>query len=81
MIKEETRDFIDELVNPLQNKYNNDIIMNAMASKVISLAIVYSRRRSKNTSKLRVTSLCEGNSPLNGEFPAQRAGNEEKVSI
>ena len=28
------------------------------------------RRRSKNTSKLRVTGLCEGNSPLTGEFPA-----------
>ena len=28
------------------------------------------RRRSKKTSKLRVTGLCEGNSPLTGEFPA-----------
>ena len=27
------------------------------------------------TSKLRVTGLCEGNSPLTGEFPAQRASN------
>ena len=30
------------------------------------------RRRSKKTSKLRVTGLCEGNSPVTGEFPAQR---------
>ena len=30
------------------------------------------RRRSKKTSKLRVTGLCEGNSPLTGEFPSQR---------
>ena len=29
------------------------------------------RRRSKKTSKLCVTSLCAGNSPVNGEFPAQ----------
>ena len=29
----------------------------------------------KKTSKLRVTSLCEGNSPVTGEFPAQRASN------
>ena len=29
------------------------------------------RRRSKKTSKLRVTGLCEGNSPVTGEFPAQ----------
>ena len=28
------------------------------------------RRRSKNTSKLRVTGLCEENSPVTGEFPA-----------
>ena len=37
------------------------------------------RRRSKKTSKLRVTDLCEGNSPVTDEFPAQRAGNAEKV--
>ena len=39
------------------------------------------RRRSKRTSKLRVTGLCAGNSPLTGEFPAQRASNTENVSI
>ena len=39
------------------------------------------RRRSKKTSKLRVTGLCEGNSPVTGEFPAQRASNAENVSI
>ena len=33
------------------------------------------RRRSKKTSKLCVTGLCEGNSPVTGEFPAQRARN------
>ena len=38
-------------------------------------------RRSKKTSKLRVTGLCEGNSPETGEFPAQRASNAENVSI
>ena len=27
------------------------------------------RRRSKKTSKLRVTGLCEGNSPVSGEYP------------
>ena len=35
------------------------------------------RRRSKKTSKLRVTGLCEGNSPETGEFPTQRASNAE----
>ena len=33
-------------------------------------------RRSKKTPKLRVTGLCEGNSPMTGEFPARG-----KVSI
>ena len=51
----------------------NDVIVNAMASQITSLTIVYStvysRRRSKKTSKLRVTGRCEGNSPVNGEFP------------
>ena len=39
------------------------------------------RRRSKKTSKLRVTGLCVGNSPVIGEFPAQMASNAENVSI
>ena len=36
---------------------------------------------SKKTSKLRVTDLCEGNSPVTGESPAQKARNAENVSI
>ena len=39
------------------------------------------RRRSKKTSKLRVNGLCAGNSPVTGEFPAQRASNAENVCI
>ena len=39
------------------------------------------RCRSKKTSKLRVTGLCAGNSPLAGEFPAQMSSNAENVSI
>ena len=39
------------------------------------------RRRSKKTSRLRVTVLCAGNSPGTGEFPAQMASNAENVSI
>ena len=42
-----------------------------MPSLITSLTIVY----------LSVTSLCEGNSPVTGEFPAQRASNAENVSI
>ena len=33
------------------------------------------------TSKLRVTGLCEGNSLVTGEFPAQMASNAENISI
>ena len=39
------------------------------------------RRRSKETSKLRVTGLCVGNSPGTGEFPAQIASYAENVSF
>ena len=38
------------------------------------------RRRSKKTSKLRVTGLCEGNALVICEFPAQKASNAENVS-
>ena len=39
------------------------------------------RRRSKKTSKLRVSGLCEGNSPVTCEFLSQRASNAKNVSI
>ena len=39
------------------------------------------RRRSKKTSKPRFAGLCARNSPVTGEFPAQRASDAEKVSI
>ena len=36
---------------------------------------------SKETSKLRITGLCEGNSPVTSEFSAQMAGNTGNVYI
>ena len=39
------------------------------------------RRKSKKTSKLRITGLCVGNSPGTGEFLAQMASYAENVSI
>ena len=39
------------------------------------------RCRPKKTSKLRITGLCEGNSPVTGEFPAQGASHAENVFI
>ena len=35
----------------------------------------------KGTSKSALLALCEGNSPVTGEFTAQRASNAEKASI
>ena len=59
--------------------------MRAMASQITSLPIVYltvySRRRIKKTAKLRATSLCEGNLPVTGEFPAQRDSNAEMFAF
>ena len=34
------------------------------------------KKERKKTSKLRVTGLCAGNSPMNGDFPGQRANNK-----
>ena len=65
--------------------YHNDVIMSAMASQITGVSVVYLtvffRCRSNKTSKLRVTGLCEGNSPVTGEFPAQRVSNAEDESF
>ena len=37
------------------------------------------RCRSKKTPKLRIADLCKGNSPVTGEFPAQRASNAQML--
>ena len=53
-----------------------------LKSPVSSLfAQPFVRAHIKETSKLRVAGLCEGNSPVTGEFPSQRASNAENVSI
>ena len=65
---------------PLQ-WHHNELMASQITSLTLVYSIVYSRRRSKKTSKLHVTGLCEGNSPVTGEFPTQRASNAENVSI
>ena len=63
-------------------EHYSDVIMSAMASQITSLMNVYSTVYSGgDTSKLSVTGLCEVNSPVTGEFPSQRACNDENVSI
>ena len=39
------------------------------------------RRGSKKTTKFRVTGICEANSPVTREFPAEKASNAENDSI
>ena len=56
--------------NSISNHQSHDCLLNRLFT-----------RRSKKTSKLRVTGLCAGNSPETGEFPAQRASNAENGSI
>ena len=57
--------------------------MSLMASEITSDCLLNRlvRRRSKTTSKLHVTGLCEGNSQVAGEFPVQRASIAENASI
>ena len=54
--------------------------MGAMAPRDCLLDRLF-RRRSKKTSKLRVTGLCVENSPVTGEFPTQMDSYAENVSI
>ena len=67
-------------VCPLQWRHNeHDGVSNYQPHDCL-LSCLF-RRRSKKTSKLRVTGLCAGNSPMTGEFPAQKDSNAENVSI
>ena len=54
----------------ISNQQSHDCLLNRLFG-----------HRSKETSKLRITGLCEENSQGTGEFPAQRASNAENVSI
>ena len=50
----------------------NKVIMSVVASQITSQLVyssVYSRHRSNKTSKLCVTGICAGNSPVIDEFP------------
>ena len=80
---EDAPDGVSFIQNFLKNDYTqqySDVIIGAMTSHDCLLNRLV-RRRSKKTSKLLVTGLCVGNSPVTGEFPAQMANNAENVSI
>ena len=58
--------------------------MDAMASLITSLTIVYSFVYSEVDQRKHQAvrhRTCAGNSPVTGEFPAQRASNTENVCI
>ena len=56
--------------------YYNDVIMSATASQItgvlIFCSVVCTGTDQRKHRKLRVTGLCERNSPVTGEFPTQR---------
>ena len=65
---------------PLQWRHNErDGVSNHR--RRVCLLNCLSRCRSKNTSKLCVTGLCEGNPPVTGWFPSQRVSNADFFSI
>ena len=63
--------------------HHNDVIMSAnlksLLSRVFTWLIV--KAQVKESPESRVTGLCEGKSPVFGEFHAQRASKPEYVSI
>ena len=64
--------------------YYSDVIMSASASQITGVSTVCTAVCSsadKKTSKPRVTGLCVRNSQVTGEFPAQKASNEENICI
>ena len=65
---------------PLRWRHNDRDGVSNHQPRGCLLSRVFSHRW-KKTSKLRVTGLCAGNSPVSGEFPAQMASNAENVSI
>ena len=69
-----------ENIQPLQWRHNErDSVSNHQTHDRLLNGI--SRCRSKKTSKLSVTCLCAGNSPVTGEFPEQRSSNAENVFV
>ena len=71
---------VQRVLQPLQWRHNGrDSLSNHQPHDCLLNRL--SRRRSKKTSKVRVTGLCVGNSPVIGEFPAQMASNAENHSI
>ena len=66
--------------NTLQCRHNErDCVSNHQPHECVLKRLF--RRRSQKPSKLRVTGLFEGNSPVPGIFPTQMASDAENFSI
>ena len=66
-------------MTPLKWRHNErDVVLNHR--RLYCLLNRFFGRRSKKTSKLHGTDRCEGNSPVTGECPSQRASNAENVT-
>ena len=70
-----------ELLNKSSQWHHNELDGVSNHLRLDCLLNCLFRCRSKKTSKLRVTGLCEGNPPVTGGFPSQKASNMENVSI
>ena len=66
---------------PSQNQIYYGDVSNHQPRECLLNRLLRRTHQSSKTSKLCVTGLCEGNSPVTGEFPSQRASNAENVSI
>ena len=79
-IQFQTKTQRSEIFAPLQWRHNGcDDVSNHQPNDCLLHGLY--RCRSKKTSKLRVTGLCVGRSPVTDEFPAQMASNAENVSF
>ena len=66
-------------------RHYSDVIMSMKASQITGVSIVYSIICSdvdqRKHQRSALMALCVGNSPVTGEFPAQRTSNAEQASI
>ena len=67
------------------SQHYNDVIVSAVASQITGFWVVCStvcsgadQRKHRSSASL---TLCEGNSPVTGEFPSQRASDAENIFI
>ena len=91
LVRSDDRDLCHVIISPhmatwwpMLLNYYNDVIISAVASQITSVSIVCSTVGSGAEENIKAPRHCPffaGNSPVTGEFPAQKASNAESVSI